>query len=158
MKNLKNLLLFISISMLMSCSDATDDDLGTTGEGTFSANVAGTTFTSLKVSVGAQVTNGVAAIQGSNSKGDYIRINIVNYNGVGTYKTGDAISNVNSISYGIINPIKTWISTFDLGTGTIEITEDTSTTISGTFSFTGINDSDSSSKTVTEGKFSAPKN
>lgn len=158
MKNLKSLLLFTCISILMSCSDATDDDLGTTGEGTFSANVAGTTFTSLKVSVGAQVTNGVAAIQGSNSQGNYIRINIANYNGVGTYKTGDALANVNSISYGTINPIAMWMSTFDLGTGTIEVTEDTSTTISGTFSFTGFNASDNSSKNVTEGKFSAPKN
>ena len=63
------------------------------------------------------------------------------------------------IQYGTVNPVAAWVSTFNLGNGTIEVTEETSTTISGTFSFTGINSSaGNSSKTVTEGKFSAPKN
>lgn len=159
MKILKNLILFTFLSLLVSCSDSTDADLGITGEGTFTAKVDGNTFTSLKATVGATVTNGVAAIQGSTSNGTFIRINIANYTGEGTYKTGDALSNTNSISYGTIDPIATWMSTFNLGNGTIEITEETSTTISGTFSFTGINASaGNSSKTVTEGQFNAPKN
>ncbi|MFC4267394.1 DUF6252 family protein [Polaribacter marinivivus] len=159
MKNLKTILFFAFVAVLVSCSDATDEDLGLTGEGTFTAKVDGTDFASLKATVGATVTNSVAAIQGSNAGGEYIRVNIMNYTGVGTYKTGDALTNVNSIQYGTVNPIAAWISTFDIGNGTIEITEDTSTTISGTFSFTGLNSNDNnSSKMVTEGKFSAPKN
>ena len=159
MKNLKNLFLLAFVTLLCSCSDATDEDLGLSGEGTFTAKVDGTDFASLKATVGATVTNGVAAIQGSNAGGEYIRVNIMNYTGVCTYKTGDALTNVNSIQYGTVNPIAAWISTFDIGNGTIEITEDTSTTISGTFIFTGLNSNDNnSSKMVTEGKFSAPKN
>ena len=159
MKNLKKVFLLMCLSVfVISCSDATDEDLGTNGEGTFTANVAGTDFESLKVTVGAQVTNGVAAIQGSNSQGNYIRINIASYTGVGTYKTGNALSNLNSISYGTISPVAMWMSTFDIGSGTIEITEDTDSTISGTFSFTGFNASDSSTKNITNGSFSAPKN
>lgn len=157
MKKLKILLLLFMVSVITSCSDASDDDLGTSGEGTFTAKVDGSTFTSLQIAVGATVTNGVAAMQGSNSAGEYIRITILNYTGVGTYTTGNNPSNASSISYGTVNPIATWISTFDLGSGTIEITEETATSISGTFSFTGINNAsgNTSSKTITEGQFSA---
>jgi hypothetical protein len=158
MKTLKTILAFVCLSMIISCSDATDDDLGISGEGSLSATVDGTTFTSLRAAVGATTTSGVAVIQGSNSGGQFIRINITNYTGVGTYSTGNAISNTNSISYGTVNPVATWMSTFNIGNGTIEITEDTATTISGTFSFTGINASDNNStKTITNGTFSAPK-
>ncbi|MCI2229722.1 DUF6252 family protein [Polaribacter sp. MSW13] len=158
MKNLKTLTLFIFAAILFSCSDSTDEELGLTGEGSLTAKIDGNDFASLKSTVAATVSNQVAAIQGSTSGGDYIRINIMNYTGVGTYNTGDAITNVNSISYGTISPITTWMSTFNIGNGTIKITEDTSTTMSGTFSFTGINsNAGNSTKTVTEGEFSAPK-
>lgn len=156
MKTLKNLLLFVCLAAFISCSDATDEDLGLTGEGTFTAKVDGTVFTSLKATVGASVTNGIAAIQGSKSDGEYIRINIMNYTGVGTYTSGDAMSNLNMMQYGTISPIASWVSTFTEGSGTIKITEDTATTVKGTFSFTAVND-DKGSKTITEGKFSAPK-
>ena len=157
MKNLKILFLFLSATLIFSCENASDEDLGLTGEGTLTAKVSGNDFMSLKSTVGAQVTNGVAAIQGSNSQGDYIRINIANYNGAGTYKTGDALTNTNSISYGSISPVVTYMSTFDIGTGTIEITEDTATTISGTFTFLGYN-GPNDRKEITAGTFSAPKN
>ena len=159
MKNLKLFLLLVCVSVFVSCSDAADDDLGLSGEGTFTAKVDGADFASLKATVGASITSNTASIQGSNAGGEYIRISIMNYSGVGTYKTGDAVNNTNIIQYGTVNPVAAWVSTFNLGTGTIEITEETNTTISGTFSFTGINSSaGNSSKTVTEGKFSAPKN
>lgn len=156
MKNLKTLLVFICLSVVFSCSDATDEDLGLSGEGSLTATVDGTTFTSLKATVGATSTNGVAIIQGSNASGEFIRINIANYTGVGTYTTGDSLSNTSSISYGTVNPVATWMSTFNLGSGTIEITVDNGTTISGTFSFEGINQG-SPNKTITNGSFSAPK-
>lgn len=159
MKNFKNICLFLFATLLFSCSDASDEDLGLTGEGTFTAKVDGATFTSLQSTVGATITGSVAAVQGSTSSGEYIRFNIVNYSGIGTYTTGNAITNANLIQYGTVNPIAAWISTMNLGNGTIEITEETNTTIKGTFSFTGINASDgNSSKTITEGSFNAVKN
>lgn len=159
MKNLKTLLLFAFVSVLVSCSDSTDEELGLTGEGTFTAKVDGTDFASLKATVGATVSGSVAAVQGSKSDGEYIRINITNYTGVGTYKTGDALTNVNSIIYGTLTPNESWTSTFNIGSGTIEITGDTATTLTGTFSFTGVNaNAGNSTKVITEGKFSAPKN
>ncbi|WP_159946882.1 hypothetical protein [Polaribacter septentrionalilitoris] len=157
MKNLKKLMLFLFVAVLTSCSNSSDEDLGLSGEGTLTAKVDGQTWSSLKATVGAVVSSGVLAVQGSTSNGEYIRINITNYTGVGTYKTGDNLTNVNSISYGTIDPIASWMSTFNIGSGTIEITEDTATTVTGTF--TGINASaNNSTKTVTEGSFSAPKN
>jgi len=158
MKNFKKLVLFISVAMFLSCSNSSDEDLGLTGEGTLTAKVDGQAWSSLKATVGAVVSSGVLAVQGSTSNGEFIRINIINYTGVGTYKTGDNLSNVNSASYGTIDPIATWMSTFNLGSGTIEITEDSATTVKGTFSFTGINASaGNSSKAITEGTFNAPK-
>lgn len=159
MKNLKKLMLFLFVAVLTSCSNSSDEDLGLSGEGTLTAKVDGQTWSSLKATVSATVSNNVLAIQGSTSNGEYIRFNIMNYTGVGTYKTGDNLSNVNSISYGTIDPIASWMSTFNIGSGTIEITEDTATTVTGTFTFTGINaNANNSTKTVTEGSFSAPKN
>ncbi len=159
MKTLKLLFAFTIILGLLSCSDSSDEDLGLSGEGTLTAKVDGSNFEALSVAVGATISNNVAAIQGSNSDGEYIRLNISNYNGVGTYTTGNSISNVSSAMYGSVNPVIAWVSTFDIGSGTIEVTEETDTTIKGTFSFTGINsDGNTTSKTITVGKFNAPKN
>ena len=151
------LLLFVCTTILLSCStnDVVDELLG--GEGSLTAKVSGSNFESLKSTVSAIDTNGILAIQGSNATGEYIRINLMNYKGVGTYKTGDAISNVNSIAYGTLTPLASWMSTFDIGNGTIEITEDTDSNIKGTFSFLGYNGK-TDSKEVTEGKFNALKN
>ncbi len=158
MKILQKLMLLVCLTILFSCSNNTDEELGLTGEGTLTAKIDGTAWSSLKATVSAVVTNGVLAVQGSTSNGEFIRINIANYNGIGTYKTGDNLSNTNSISYGTITPIATWMSTFNIGNGTIEVTEDTATTVTGTFTFTGLNaNAGNSTKTVTEGKFSAPK-
>ncbi len=159
MKKLKNVLLFMSLSIVFACSDASDEDLGTTGEGSLTAKVDGTAFASLQVSAGAVVTNGVAAIQGSTSDGTYIRINIANYNGKGTYTIGTSLTDATSLTYGTLKPtIAAWIasSLIPNSSGTIEITDDTDSSVSGTFSFTGYNGSDK--KVITEGKFNVPKN
>ena len=140
---------------MISCSD--DDNVNVAGSGSFTAKVDGTTFESLAGTVGATVNGSVAGIQGSKADGEYIRINIVNYTGVGTYTTGDALTNTNMIIYGTISPNESWVSTFDVGSGTIEITSETSTTIEGTFSFTGENNNLNTTKVITEGQFSAPK-
>ncbi|QNM84668.1 hypothetical protein H9W90_10715 [Polaribacter pectinis] len=155
MKTLQKILLFISATVLISCS-ATDNDLGVSGEGSFSAKVNGEEFISLSVSVGATVANNVLAVQGSKSSGEFIRLNIMNYTGVGTYKTGDAVTNASSMIYGTINPVASWTSTFNIGSGTVIVTEETATTVTGTFSFEGVN-TNAGNKTITEGKFSAPK-
>ena len=156
MKTLKKISLLLFLSLLISCGNNDDDDLGVSGEGSLSAKVDGTKFTALSVAVAATTSNDVLAVQGSDASGIFIRINIMNYNGKGTYKTGDSPSNTSSMIYGTVQPIASWASTFNIGNGTITVTEDTETAVKGTFSFTAVND-DMGSKTITEGTFNAPK-
>lgn len=59
--------------------------------------------------------------------------------------------------YQEINPYAVWGASDDVGSGTITITENTDTYIKGTFSFTGINPADDSTKVITEGQFKAQK-
>lgn len=147
---------FICLSIIVSCDDASDEDLGTTGEGTFTAKVDGNSWTSLKVSAAATISNNVASIGGSNSTGEYVRLTISSYSGIGTYAV-DANSN-NVLMYGTVTPsISVWIASSVIGSGTIEITEDTSTSVAGTYSFIGYN-GPSDRKEITEGKFNVPKN
>lgn len=162
MKALKqiSILLFTAL-MMISCSSDDNNPTGANGEEFLTAKVDGADFSSFADAIAATIGSGgtgdVLAVQGSNTSGDFIRLNIVNYNGVGTYTTGDNISNTSSVSYGTVQPIANWISTFDVGSGTVEITEDTDTYVKGTFSFTGLNSSDSTTKTITEGEFKADK-
>lgn len=155
MKNLKRISILICLSLIISCGES-DDDNPTGGDAFLTAKVADVDFASMEISVGASVTNTILAVQGSNANGDYIRLTIASYKGVGTYKTGDHISNTNSAMYGTIKPIAAWVSTFDVGNGTIEVTEDNATYVKGTFSFLGHN-GNTDKKEIMNGQFSAPK-
>lgn len=161
MKTLKQITVLLFVAFLsVSCSE-NDENNPTSGDEFFTAKVDGVDFSSFEDAIGASIGTGgsgdVLAVQGSNSVGDYIRLNISGYTGVGTYTTGDNLSNVSSASYGTISPVAAWTSTFDIGSGSIEITEDTDTLVKGTFTFTGLNASDNSTKSITQGEFSALK-
>ncbi len=157
MKNLQKFSLLLLITLISISCSSSDDDNPTGGDAFLTAKVAGTDFASMDVSVSATVTSTILVVQGSNAGGDFIRFNISSYNGVGTYNTGDNLTNTNSIMYGTITPVASWTSTFNIGNGTIEITEDSATHVKGTFSFLGYNGS-TDRKEITEGNFSAPKN
>ncbi len=156
MKNLQKIAVLLLTVFMFSCGSSGDEPTG--GDAFLTADVAGASFASMKASVGATETNGVLAVQGSTANGDYIRLNIFSYNGAGTYVTGDAITNTNSLMYGTITPsVAAWTSTFNIGQGTIRITEDTATHVKGTFSFSGFNAAAGTNKQVSSGEFSAPK-
>ncbi|OAD46705.1 hypothetical protein LPB303_00165 [Polaribacter atrinae] len=53
----------------------------------------------MEVSVAATVTSNLLIVQGSNAKGDYLNLTITHYNEIGTYKTGNSISNINKTMY-----------------------------------------------------------
>jgi hypothetical protein len=154
---MKKISLLLFLSVLISCGD-TDETIGISGKGSLTAKVDGVAFTALSVAVGATITNNILIIQGSNANGAGITMTIMNYNGVGTYKIGDNILNNSGMIYGTINPIVSWVTTFNIGTGTLTVTEDNSTTVKGTFSFVGENNEPTlTRKTITEGAFTAPK-
>ncbi len=167
MKTLKKtmyLIMLFTAVLFTACNK--DDDNGTEEEnnnnnsGTefLTAKVDGTDFEAAQdpaVIVAATVSNGIMVFQGGKNNGETIRGSINNYNGVGTYLTGNDISNQNSLTYLTLTPVATWMSTFNIGSGTVEVISDDGTTIEGTFSFEGFNAQDQTTKTVTQGSFKA---
>jgi len=166
MKTIKKtmyLVMIFTAVLFTACSTSDDDnddgdDGGNSGGSEFvTAKINGASFEAAQspaVIVAATSGNDLLTFHGGNNEGNTLRGSIFNYTGVGTYTTGDNITNVNSLSY-ITLPANMWTSTFDIGTGTLTVTSDDGTTVEGTFSFEGYNASDQTTKTITEGKFKA---
>jgi len=168
MRKLNQMMLLVMTIVLVtftSCS-SDDDNGGGSGDEFLTATIDGSSYAAAQspaVIVGAQSTNGILAVQGGTNEGNTISMAISNYSGVGTYTTGDNISNNNFIQYLTISGTTptTWAS--GLGSaaaggimpGTIEVTSDDGTTVEGTFSFDGYNAADMTTKVVTNGKFKA---
>ena len=163
------MLLVMTLSLVTFTSCSSDDDNGGgsgSGDEFLTASIDGSNFSAAQspaVIVGAQSTNGILAVQGGTNTGNTISIAINGYTGVGTYTTGDVISNTNFIQYLTISGTtpSTWASGLSSAAvggimpGTIEITSDDGTTVEGTFSFDGYNAADMTTKVVTNGEFKA---
>lgn len=164
------MLLIMTVSLVTFTSCSSDDDNGgggnNNGDEFLTASIDGSSFSAAQspaVIVSAQSTNGVLAVQGGTNTGNTISMAINGYTGVGTYVTGDVISNTNFIQYLTISGTtpSTWASglaSAALGTlmpGSIEVTSDDGTTVEGTFSFEGYNGADMTTKVVTNGEFKA---
>lgn len=148
--------LLIFTTLMISCSDDdSDGDSGNEGGEFLTAKVDGQNFSANDLTIGATITNGVFVVQGGKSDGTTIRINVINYSGTGTYTFGDSLGNTNSINYITLTPVATWASTFNIGSGTLTVTSDSGGKAEGTFSFTGFNADDSSTKNITSGEFKA---
>lgn len=166
MKTLKKsiyLLLLCTAVVVSSCSkdknnEEEENNQNNTGTEFLTAKVNGATFEAAQdpaVIVAATVGNNVLTFHGGKNNGETIRGTINGYSGVGTYLTGNDISNPNSLGYVTINPVATWMSTFNIGTGTLEVTLDDGNTVEGTFTFEGFNAQDQTTKNITEGQFKA---
>ena len=174
MKTLKKsayLLLLCLAVVATSCKkdDDNNDEEGEQGGGTelFTAKVDGANFaasTDLATLIGGSLSttqNGMILVaQGSTNDGDFINFSITDYDGVGTYTTGDDIMNPNSIQYGeVAGGATVWASnlaTAALGTlraGEIKVTSQNESSVKGTFSFEGYDGQGMTTKNVTEGKF-----
>lgn len=155
-------LVFLAL-VFTGCSKNNDEDGGDTGSGAggaefLTAKVNGAVFEAAQdpaVIVSATTSNSVLTLHGGENDGQTIRATINGYTGAGTYTTGDSLNNTNSLSYITINPVASWMSTFDIGSGTVTVTSDDGTTVEGTFSFDGFNPTDQSTKNITEGSFKA---
>ncbi len=156
------LLLVVAAVAFSSCNknDDNNDEGEQNNNGTefLTAKVNGVDFEAAQdpaVIVAATVSNNVLAFQGGKNNGETIRGTINGYNGVGTYLTGNDISNPNSLVYLTLTPVASWMSTFNIGSGTVEVTFDDGNTIEGTFTFEGFNAQNQTTKTVTQGNFKA---
>ncbi len=157
LKNFTLLLLTVSLIMTTSCNNDDDtEDSNPSGEHV-TAKIDGTNWaaTTNFDTTSATINSDVFILQGSDEVGNAIRINLYNYTGPGTYKTGDNLSNLSSISYVSITPVASWMSTFDIGSGTINITTEDGSIAEGSFTFEGYNANDMSTKSFTEGSFKA---
>ena len=162
--NLKTLsILLIWVTLLCSCNKDDDNDSSDAAEGFVSAKIDGVDWKSSSdyKTTGAKKTGNILAVQGSDNDGNAINFSIANYNGVGTYKTGDSYTNSNQLLYVTINPIVSWFSNLataalgSLSPGTINITIDDGKTVEGTFSFNGYNGETETIKKITDGEFKA---
>ncbi len=159
LKKLTYLVVMISLITFTSCSKNNDnnDDNNSGGEEYLTAKIDGANYEAAQspaVIVSATISSGIFVLTGGNNNGDTVRATINGYTGTGTYTTGDNINNTNSLSY-ITLPANSWISTFDIGTGTLNITLEDGEYVEGTFSFEGYNAMDQTTKNITNGKFRA---
>ncbi len=109
----------------------------------------------VSVTVGASQTD-FYQIFGSDNNGNRIMITLVNPPSVGTYNV--AIGDITSLAYTQTSPIGVWGAFDNTETaGTVTITENNATYMVGTFSFTGANVADNTTREFTEGSFKARK-
>jgi len=120
-------------------NDSNDPTANTAAE-FLTAKVDGVDFSAMEISVTATTSNNVLSLVGGDSSGNTFQFAMQNYTGVGTYITGDVITNSNAMSYITVTPVALWTSTFDTGTGTLEVTADDGSVIEGTFEFLGYKD------------------
>lgn len=161
MKTLKTLLKTGLLALAIAFSSCSSDDGGNGGGGSgfyLTAKVDGGNYKSY-VKPMAVMAGGMLMIQSSTSAGDAIQIQVANYNGVGTYTSGN-----NNLTNGYINYLDmgsqvgqfvTYTSV--RGTGTVEITEVTDTAVMGTFTATAVENQDGATNdvSITNGKFRA---
>ncbi len=166
MKTLKIKTLFIILfctTLFLSCDNDDNDDSSSNGDEFLTAKIDGANFTASTdpaTIIGATITNGLLVVQGGDNSGNTISFQIFGYNGVGTYKTGDALTSTNQIMYITISPVASWSSSgvtsvTGITPGSINVTSEDGTTVEGTFSFEGYNANDMTKITITEGKFKA---
>ena len=163
MKNFKKILLTLFVSLAMFACKS-DDDAGDGpggGEGTFTAQVDGSSFSGITGTVVARLTNsGTAlAVSGGTSDAENLQIILTAFDGVGTYQL-NAI-NIGTYSYlpDPSNPDPNTVVVFTTvngasSNGEINISSFDGDNIQGTFSFTGYNiNNTSDTVSVTNGEF-----
>lgn len=161
------LVMTLSLVTLTSCSsDDGGGDPGNAGSGTILAKVDGSSFQSMAISSSATIANNGQnlVIIGSNSDGQAFSFTVFGYAGTGTYPIGGGANIANGVSYSetdvdLNNPqnstTEIWQAPYDdTQVGELRVSEETATTLKGTFDFTCKNvGGDQSVKTITEGSF-----
>jgi Family of unknown function (DUF6252) len=165
MKTVRILSLTLFVSLLVFSCKKDDDggDDGNAASGTITAKVNGANFSSnTSFTVANKVTAGgitTVTIQGSDNQGKGVLLIINGFEGTGSYNIGGGANVFVTGSYieaNANNPqaSQTWMAPFDASVaGEINISEDSSTKIKGTFNFNAKNSNDNSMRNITEGNF-----
>lgn len=165
MKTLKFLTVILFASILLVGCNKSDDDGGdnpSAGSGSFTAQVDGSDFSG---SIAANATlvnsNGVSVLTmlASNASGNAINIIINPFDGEGTYQISDSsvFTTASYIEADASNPSNsmTWVAPFESSgvVGEINISEQTETSVQGTFSFEARLQNGTDIVSVTNGEF-----
>ena len=173
-KKIMVLTMTLSLVLFSSCSKSDDEGgEGSAGSGTLTAKVDGTSYKSMKISSSATVASAGPGenliIIASNSDGNAFAITIFGYTGTGTYEiTGANLAVTNAASYtetnvNLSNPTAStteiWQAPYDATKiGSLSVSEETGSTIKGTFNFKCKNVlGDKSIKNITDGSFNLSK-
>lgn len=139
--------------LISSCKKDNDSgDPGTDGSGTLTLKYDATSWDASLAVVGVNA-GGVVNVTGSDSQAHQASIILYGATGTGTYEVSSGLQNQLRWTEGL-DPKDSYIANGIVGTGTITVTELTSTKIVGTFSFTGFN-TNGDSKQITDGQFNA---
>lgn len=149
------LILLLMTVMLCRCS-GDDDSTNSDQTGfTLTATVDGVNYSSDFVTVSALPDESDVYIISGVGEASSIGLTLESPISTGTF--APSVGGLTVLFYQDIDPYAVWGATEDEGSGTITITENTDTYIKGTFSFTGINPADNTTKEVTDGNFKARK-
>ncbi len=149
----KFLIVILSTVLFLSCKKS-DPGTGASGSGTMTAKVDGVAWSGT-LAVQASKSGGVLTFAGTGPNGQ-INMVVGNYNGPGTYTIGATGGPANQGIFAITTaPFTAHTASFVLGSGTIVVSTDNGTGVTGTFSFDGKNNSGPSitTKVITEGNF-----
>jgi len=148
------MIVIAGIVMLGSCKKKSDDPANPVGSnGAITLKVDGSTWNA-SLSVQAVNSNGVINVTGSDSNANQAGVTLYGVTAPGTYQVGPPnAGNMLRWTEGL-GQTDTYQASGVIGTGTVTVTELSSSKVKGTFSFTGYN-TDQTSKQITEGTFEA---
>lgn len=157
MKIIKSFFLMLTAAAVLSitsCSKSNDDNTSdnTLSNGSISLNVEGSSWDA-SLAVQAVNTNGVINVTGSDSNGKQASVLLYGVTETGTYNVQAGLQHQLRWTEGL-GTNDSYIANGLVGSGSITITELSSTKIKGTFQFTGMNTAQAT-KSITEGSFEA---
>ncbi len=164
MKTIKQfgIVLALAVATIFSSCSSSDGGGGggTAAAGTIQAKAGSTNFKSMTQASFAMNQGGMLIIQGSDATGKAIQLMLVGVTEAGTYEISNSagISVIGSYTEAnISNPAAslTWAAPYENSgvAGSVTITEITTTTVKGTFTFTGKNQDGDDTKQITNGAF-----
>ena len=144
---IKKITILAFFFLLFSCTsnDVPDNSVETIF---LKAKIDGADFSS-DFPVLTQLTNTFAISATTSDNQDFLQIYIADYTGPGTYTAGSTINNENAFLY---TNSGSWFANKDYESGTVTINRN-GNVLTGTFSFTAFNFSNSTTKTITDGSF-----
>jgi len=145
----------IAVLGVTSCNKSDDEDVtpeNPLSSGSMSLKVDGTSWNA-SLAVQGINANGVVTVTGSDSDAHQAQVILYGVTEPGTYNVQAGLQHQLRWTEGL-NPQDTYVANGIIGSGSITVTELTSSKVKGTFQFTGANTAQGT-KTITNGSFEA---